>query len=53
MKRRVSTSQAMSSTAVVSSNGYSGGIRFIRSSIASSSSQNTNPPTNVNLNTST
>ncbi len=53
MKRRVTTSQVMSNTAVINSNSYTRGIRFIRSSIASSSSQNKNPPTNTNLNTKT
>lgn len=41
MKRRASTTQAMSNTAVVNSNGYTGGIRFIRSSLGNTSSQNT------------
>lgn len=35
MKRRASTTQAMSNTSVINSNTYTGGIRFYRSGVSS------------------
>lgn len=47
IKRKVSTSQAMSGTTVVNPNGYTGGIRFIRGSLPSSAQNigSNQPPT--------
>lgn len=35
MKRRASTTQAMSNTSVINSSSYTGGIRFYRSGVSS------------------
>lgn len=35
MKRRANTSQAMSNTPVINANGFTGGIRFLRSGVSS------------------
>lgn len=42
MKRRVNTSQAMSNVPIINTNGYTGGIRFLRSGVSSQNQSDSN-----------